>query len=70
MTYAFPPGGLPGQDVMPDGRAVFTDAYAFIPADTMRDIVTSFLPGWQANAGLDYRATVDRLCRDLCAMCG
>lgn len=49
MTYAFPPGGLPGQDVMPDGRAVFTGAYAFIPADTMRDIVTSFLPGWQAT---------------------
>lgn len=49
MSYAFPPGGLPNQDVMPDGKAVFTDAYAFIPADTMRDIVTSFLPGWQAT---------------------
>ncbi|HSG55148.1 MAG TPA: (S)-ureidoglycine aminohydrolase, partial [Paracoccaceae bacterium] len=36
MTYAFPPGGLPGQDVMPDGKAVFTTAYAFIPANTMR----------------------------------
>ncbi|OZB17292.1 MAG: (S)-ureidoglycine aminohydrolase [Rhodobacterales bacterium 34-62-10] len=46
MTYAFPPGGLPGQDVMPDGKAVFTTAYAFIPANTMRDIVTSYLPGW------------------------
>jgi len=46
MTYAFPPGGLPGQDVMPDGKAVFTTAYAFIPANTMRDIVTSLLPGW------------------------
>ncbi|MFU8883167.1 MAG: bifunctional allantoicase/(S)-ureidoglycine aminohydrolase [Rhodobacterales bacterium] len=46
MSYAFPPGGLPGQDVMPDGKAVFTTAYAFIPANTMRDIVTSLLPGW------------------------
>ncbi len=46
MTYAFPPGGLPGQDAMPDGKAVFTTAYAFIPANTMRDIVTSNLPGW------------------------
>ncbi|EET48694.1 bifunctional allantoicase/(S)-ureidoglycine aminohydrolase [Thalassobium sp. R2A62] len=46
MTYAFPPGGLPGQHVMPDGKAVFTTAYAFIPANTMRDIVTSVLPGW------------------------
>ena len=46
MTYAFPPGGLPGQDVMPDGKAVFTTAYAFIPANTMRDITASLLPGW------------------------
>lgn len=49
MTYAFPPGGLPGQDVMPDGKAVFTTAYAFIPANTMRDIVTSYLPGWSGT---------------------
>ena len=49
MSYAFPPGGLPGQDVSPEGSAVFTEAYAFIPAITMRDIVTSFLPGWQAT---------------------
>ncbi len=46
MTYAFPPGGLPDQSVSPEGRAVFTTAYAFIPALTMRDIVTSNLPGW------------------------
>ena len=45
-TYAFPPGGLPDQSVNPEGTAVFTDAYAVIPALTMRDIVTSFLPGW------------------------
>lgn len=46
MTYAFPPGGLPDQSVNPEGTAVFTEAYAVLPACTMRDIVTSFLPGW------------------------
>jgi (S)-ureidoglycine aminohydrolase len=46
-SYAFPPGGLPAQDVDPTGTAVFTDAYAVLPAVTQRDIVTSFLPGWQ-----------------------
>ena len=46
MTYAFPPGGLPDQTVNPEGAAVFTEAYAVIPAVTQRDIVTSFLPGW------------------------
>lgn len=45
-TYAFPPGGLPDQSVSPVGTAVFTQAYAVIPAVTQRDIVTSFLPGW------------------------
>lgn len=47
MNYAFPPGGLPDQSVHPDGTAVFTESYAVIPAVTQRDIVTSFLPGWQ-----------------------
>ena len=46
MSYAFPPGGLPGQNAHPEGRAIFTEAYAVLPADTQRDIVTSFLPGW------------------------
>ncbi len=46
MTYAFPMGGLPDQSVNPQGTAVFTPAYAVLPAVTMRDIVTSFLPGW------------------------
>ena len=46
MSYAFPPGGLPGQNEHPEGTAVFTEAYAVIPAKTQRDIVTSFLPGW------------------------
>ncbi len=45
-TYAFPPGGLPDQTVSPVGTAVFTQAYAVIPAEVQRDIVTSFLPGW------------------------
>ncbi|MBM1308977.1 (S)-ureidoglycine aminohydrolase [Sulfitobacter mediterraneus] len=47
MTYAFPPGGLPDQSVNPEGAAIFTEAYAVIPAATQRDIVTSFLPGWK-----------------------
>ncbi|WP_299694314.1 bifunctional allantoicase/(S)-ureidoglycine aminohydrolase [uncultured Tateyamaria sp.] len=46
MSYAFPPGGLPGQDQHPDSSAIFTQAYAVIPASVQRDIVTSFLPGW------------------------
>ena len=46
MTYAFPPGGLPDQTVSPEGTAVFTPAYAVLPAVTQRDIVTSFLPSW------------------------
>lgn len=45
-TYAFPMGGLPDQSADPEGTAVFTDAYAVLPANTQRDIVTSFLPGW------------------------
>ncbi len=45
-TYYAPQGGHPGQDQLLTDRAVFTDAYAVIPRGTMRDIVTSFLPGW------------------------
>lgn len=49
-SYAFPPGGLPDQTKDPAAAgAVFTEAYAFIPADTMRDIVTSLLPGWEGT---------------------
>ncbi|WP_299964898.1 bifunctional allantoicase/(S)-ureidoglycine aminohydrolase [uncultured Roseobacter sp.] len=47
MSYAFPPGGLPDQSQNPESTAVFTESYAVIPACTQRDIVTSFLPGWQ-----------------------
>lgn len=46
MTYAFPPGGLPDQSRDPESTAVFTTAYAVIPAECQRDIVTSFLPDW------------------------
>ncbi|MEL7124655.1 MAG: bifunctional allantoicase/(S)-ureidoglycine aminohydrolase [Pseudomonadota bacterium] len=46
MSYAFPPGGLPGQNENPEGTAIFTEAYAVIPSGVQRDIVTSFLPGW------------------------
>ena len=48
-SYAFPPGGLPNQNANPEGTAVFTEAYAVIPANTQRDIVTSFLPGWEGT---------------------
>ncbi|NCO87002.1 MAG: (S)-ureidoglycine aminohydrolase [Rhodobacterales bacterium] len=48
--YAFPPGGLPPlTDDPAANRAIFTTAYAFIPAGTMRDITASLLPGWQAT---------------------
>ncbi|WP_417722421.1 bifunctional allantoicase/(S)-ureidoglycine aminohydrolase [Salipiger sp.] len=45
-TYAFPPGGQPDQSGNPEGTAIFTEAYAVLPAVTMRDITTSYLPGW------------------------
>ncbi len=46
MSFAFPPGGLPDQSVNPEGTAIFTEAYAVLPAVTQRDIVTSNLPSW------------------------
>ncbi|AXC49299.1 (S)-ureidoglycine aminohydrolase [Paracoccus suum] len=45
-TYAGPVAGLPPQTGMTTDTAVFTQAYAVIPRTVMRDIVTSFLPGW------------------------
>jgi (S)-ureidoglycine aminohydrolase len=46
-SYAFPPGGLPPMTDDPAASsAIFTTAYAVIPAGVMRDIVTSFFPGW------------------------
>jgi (S)-ureidoglycine aminohydrolase len=46
MSYATPPGGLPDQSDPLTGTAIFTEAYAFIPAGVQRDIVTSALPHW------------------------
>ena len=48
-TYAFPPGGLPDPDGNPESTAIFTEAYAVIPASVQRDIVTSLLPNWQSH---------------------
>jgi (S)-ureidoglycine aminohydrolase len=45
-TYHAPHGGLPSQDTLHTGRAVFTEAYAVIPRGVMSDIVTSYLPLW------------------------
>ena len=45
-TYAVPTGGLPPQTERFADRAIFTDAYAFIPKTVMTDIVTSNLPFW------------------------
>jgi len=47
--YFSPPGGLPPQTSLMTGRAVFTDAYAFIPRGVFSDIVTSSLPGWEGT---------------------
>lgn len=46
-AYAGPVAGLPPQTGLTTDTAIFTDAYAVLPASTMRDIVTSFLPHWR-----------------------
>lgn len=46
MSYATPPGGLPAQQERQYAPARFTTAYAVIPRQSMRDIVTSHLPFW------------------------
>ncbi|QYK42966.1 MAG: (S)-ureidoglycine aminohydrolase [Paracoccaceae bacterium] len=48
-SYALPADGLPPQTALHTGRAVFTEAYAVIPRGVMSDIVTSYLPGWDAT---------------------
>ncbi|MFY0597639.1 MAG: (S)-ureidoglycine aminohydrolase [Cognatishimia sp.] len=45
-TYATPPGGLPPQKPFGSSRAVFNEAYVFLPQRVMTDIVTSNLPHW------------------------
>ncbi|MGD9915437.1 MAG: cupin domain-containing protein, partial [Rhizobiaceae bacterium] len=47
--YQSPPGGDVPQTELLSGRAVFTEAYAFIPRGVMRDIVVSYLPHWRAT---------------------
>lgn len=46
-TYALPEAGLPSQTERFADRAIFTNAYAFIPRTVMTDIVTSSLPFWE-----------------------
>jgi (S)-ureidoglycine aminohydrolase len=46
-TYYAPHGGHPPQTQLLSDRAVFTEAYAFIPKGVMGDIVTSNLPFWE-----------------------
>ncbi|MHA6347595.1 bifunctional allantoicase/(S)-ureidoglycine aminohydrolase [Roseivivax sp. CAU 1761] len=48
-SYHAPLGGHPPQEQLLTDRAVFTEAYAVIPRGTMRDIVTSYLPFWDAT---------------------
>ena len=48
-SYYAPTGGLPAQHTLTTDRAVFTEAYAVLPRDTMRDIVTSALPFWEST---------------------
>lgn len=45
-SYYAPTGGSPAQTQLLTDRAVFTEAYAFIPKGVMMDIVTSCLPFW------------------------
>jgi (S)-ureidoglycine aminohydrolase len=45
--YYVPRGGLPPQSALTTDRARFTEAYAVIPARTLSDITTSYLPGWE-----------------------
>ena len=48
-TYYAPKGGHPPQTQLLSDRAVFTEAYAFIPKGVMGDIVTSNLPFWEST---------------------
>lgn len=45
-SYYSSPGGLPDQDQLMTGRAIFTPSYALLPKGCLRDIVTSRLPFW------------------------
>ena len=45
--YSIPAAGMPDTNQLMTDRAVFTDAYAFIPGGVMRDIVASYFPHWE-----------------------
>jgi (S)-ureidoglycine aminohydrolase len=47
QSYFSDMGGHPPQTDLLTGRSIFTQAYAVIPGDVMRDIVTSALPHWE-----------------------
>ncbi len=47
--YYAPSGGLPGQNALHTGRAVFTEAYAVLPRGVFTDIVASPLPFWEGT---------------------
>ena len=47
--YYAPQGGLPPQTALHTGRAVFTESYCVIPKGCFSDIVTSYLPDWEAT---------------------
>jgi (S)-ureidoglycine aminohydrolase len=44
-------GGMPEPKSSLDERAVFTEAYIFIPKGCMRDIVASYFPEWEKTRG-------------------
>ena len=44
-------GGMPKPKSSLDERAVFTEAYIFIPKGCMRDIVASYFPEWEKTRG-------------------
>lgn len=48
-SYYAAVGGLPPQSQLLTGRAVFKEAFAFIPKGVMQDIVTSRLPLWEGT---------------------
>jgi (S)-ureidoglycine aminohydrolase len=48
-SYYTPAGGLPAQTSLMTGRAMFTEAFAFIPRGCFSDIVTSYLPNWRGT---------------------
>ena len=44
--YFTPKGGLPSQNIMHTGRAIFKEAYVFIPKGVITDMVSSRFPNW------------------------